>query len=424
MSETMVIIKREFVERVRSRSFVLSTVLFPLLIMASWAVPLLIGSGGSVHRRMVIVDNAPAGLGAKIEADLLAKQEAKDAPTFEVERISTPFATVQAQLTDRVKREEIDGYLYLPADVLERNEVIFRADNIANFNVLGEVRRATSQAVQAYRLRASNIDPALIQSLVSDVKVNTARITAKGEDGGSAQSTFIMAYLISFLMYFMLIFYGVNVMRSVLEEKTNRISEVLISSVRAGPLMLGKILGVGAVAMLQIAIWAAFVGIVGSQTQLLTRRFDLPPNAFAGLRVEPGTALLLLAFFVLGFLLYSALYAALGAAMNTEQEAQQFQMVVLMPLIIPLLFFGKIAAEPLGETATMLGLIPFTAPLTNAMRMAASTVPALQLAASLAGMLVTVLVVAWLAGKIYRMGILSTGRRPSLRELGRWIRAA
>jgi ABC-2 type transport system permease protein len=157
---------------------------------------------------------------------------------------------------------------------------------------------------------------------------------------------------------------------------------------------------------------------------VLASRFHLPPGSLDVIRVAPGTALALVAFFILGFLLYSAVYAALGAAVNSEQEAQQFQMLVLAPMFIPMAFLIRIVTDPLGPTATMLGLIPFTAPVTMAMRLASTTVPASQVIASLAGLVVTVLAVAWLAGKIYRVGILSTGKKPTLAELGQWLRAA
>jgi ABC-2 type transport system permease protein len=222
----------------------------------------------------------------------------------------------------------------------------------------------------------------------------------------------------------MIVMYGMNVLRSVLEEKTNKIAEVIVSSVRADRLMLGKIVGVGSVALLQVAIWVGVIGAIATRSDLLAKRFHLPPHALDVVHLPVASVLAMVAFFVLGFLLYSALYAALGAAVNSEQEAQQFQMFVLLPMIIPMMFLIRIVTDPLGPTATMLGIIPFTAPVTMVMRMAATTVPTVQILASLAGLVVTVLAVAWIAGKIYRVGILSTGKKPSLAELGQWLRAA
>jgi ABC-2 type transport system permease protein len=263
-----------------------------------------------------------------------------------------------------------------------------------------------------------------VAGLVKRVEVGTGRITDEGEEGGSATSTFFLGYIVGFLVYLMILLYGMNVLRSVLEEKTNKISEVIVSSMKASHLMLGKILGVGAVALLQVAVWGAMIGFAVSRSDTLTAHFGMPPGALDVVNVPLGTLLAVLGFFVLGFLLYAALYAALGAAVNSEQEAQQFQMIVMMPLIVPMALVVRIVSDPLGQVATVLGLIPFTAPVTMAMRLASAPVPAGQIVASLALMVATVLAVAWVAGKIYRVGILSTGKRPTLRELGQWLRMA
>src|SRR5262249_30811403 len=143
-----------------------------------------------------------------------------------------------------------------------------------------------------------------------------------------------------------------------------KISEVIVSSMKASHLMLGKIIGVGAVALLQVAIWGAIMGMAASRSDMLTKRFGLPPGALDVVHVPMGTIAAVAGFFVLGFLLYSALYAALGAAVNSEQEAQQFQMLVMMPLIVPVALVFRIVSDPLGSVATTLGMIPFTAPVT------------------------------------------------------------
>lgn len=427
MSEVMTIFRREFLERVRSKSFLIGTILFPLMMAALWILPAAMGDSGGV-RRIVLVDQAPAGVGALVE-QALAQMSAEarndaDRNSYVVEHVTRPLAEVKPDLIRRVQAKEVDGWLYLPPDVVARSQADFRARNVANFAVLKDLSQASSRAVQAARLRASGIEPAQVAALVKPVELRTMRITDKGEEGGSATSQFFLSYIVGFLTYFMIVFYGMNVLRSVLEEKTNKIAEVIVSSMRASHLMLGKILGVGSVALLQVAIWIGIVGVMAARSDVLARRFHLPPGSLDVIRVAPGTAAAVVAFFILGFLLYSAVYAALGAAVNSEQEAQQFQMLVLAPMFIPMAFLIRIVTDPLGPTATMLGLIPFTAPVTMAMRLASTTVPASQVIASLAGLVVTVLAVAWLAGKIYRVGILSTGKKPTLAELGQWLRAA
>jgi ABC-2 type transport system permease protein len=428
MYEMLSVLRREFLERVRSKAFVLGTLLFPVLMAAMWIIPAKMGTGGGT-RHLVIVDQAPAGVGQAVVQLLTAPQPAgadddDEQVTFTAERVAQPLEQVKAGLIGRVQRKEIDGYLYLPPDVVQTSQAEYRARNVANFAVLSAVRRAATQAVQAARLQAAGLDGAQVAALVKRVEVGTGRITDQGEEGGSATSTFFLGYIVGFLVYLMILLYGMNVLRSVLEEKTNKIAEVIVSSMKASHLMLGKILGVGAVALLQVAIWGAMIGFAMARSDTLTQRFGMPPGALDVVHVPAGTLAAVMGFFVLGFLLYAALYAALGAAVNSEQEAQQFQLAVMMPLIVPMALVVRIVSDPLGPMATVLGLIPFTSPVTMAMRLASAPVPPLQIAASLALLAATVLAVAWIAGKIYRVGILSTGKKPTLRELAQWLRMA
>jgi ABC-2 type transport system permease protein len=430
-----IVLRREFLERVRSKGFLIGTVLFPLLMGALWIVPAMLGEGGGT-RKIVIVDQAPAGLGQIVEQVLTHPEAAhpasagasskddEDRITYVVTHETRPLAAVKADLIRRVQAKEIDGWLYLPPDLVQTSQAQYRARDVANFMVIGDLSRATSRAVQAARLQASGIAPAQVAALVKPVQLATGRITDKGEEGGSAQGTFWLAYIFGLLTYMMILLYGVNVMRSVLEEKTNKISEVIVSSMRASHLMLGKILGVGAVALLQVGIWITAAAVAVSRSDAVAAHFHIDPKNLDIVHLPLGMVLGTVGFFIMGFLLYSAVYAALGAAVNSEQEAQQLQIFVLIPVMLPIAFLVRIVTDPLGHMATVLGMIPFTAPVTMAMRMASTTVPAAQVIGSLLGLLVTVLIVAWIAGKIYRVGILSTGKKPSLAELGRWLRAA
>ncbi len=422
MSETFVILKREFLERVRTKSFVISTLLFPVFMAAMLLLPAQ-GGGGGGDRDLVLVDEAPAGVGDYL-ISTLSTPAGEDAIGYRIERAPGRMDAVRDELSRRVQAREIDGYIYLPPDILDRNEAVFRAHNIANFDVLRDIRRAASDGVQAARLMREGLELGQVMALVRPVELQTARITSRGEEGADADTTFVVAFVVAFLIYFMLIFYGMNVMRSVLEEKTSRIAEVLVSSVDATRLMLGKIIGVACVALFQVGIWAVFVAIALSQSDLITRRFGVPPEAFSAMRVDPWVGASLLTFFLLGFFLYAAVYAALGAAVTSEQEAQQLQVVVLLPLIVPIMLMTRIAGEPLGTLATVLGMVPFSSPLSMPFRMAATSIPIGQVVASLLLLAATAFLLTWLAGKIYRVGILSTGKRPTLREVGHWLRAA
>jgi ABC-2 type transport system permease protein len=302
--------------------------------------------------------------------------------------------------------------------------VVFRTRRSGSFDVIRDLRAAGTRAVQRERLARSGIDPAAVAALVAPVQVDEARLTAEGEQRGGALSTFVTAYVVAFLIYLMTTLYGVAVMRSVLEEKTNRIAEVLMSTIRASHLMAGKIIGVGSAAVAQVLIWVAITTVIVSQSDRLGEGFAPPDAVMQALNVPIATGLLLFLYFLLGFFLYASVFAMVGAAVTSEQEAQSVQFIALIPMIAPMLFLETILNAPLGRISTVLGLIPFTSPVTMPMRMASTQVPAVEVVVSLILLIVGIAVVAWIAGKIYRVGILSTGKRPSLGELVRWVRTA
>jgi len=218
--------------------------------------------------------------------------------------------------------------------------------------------------------------------------------------------------------------YGVAVMHSVLEEKTSRTAELLVSAVRAHEVMAGKIIGVGMAAMTQVLVWAVFVLLAAGQVARVRAQTMLPASVSQSWQLDPVTGGLFFLFFVLGFFLYASMFAIIGASATSQHELQSVQFIALVPLMMPLLFLRGIMNAPLGYTATALGLIPFTAPIAMPMRIASTTVPWVQIAASLVSMSVGIVAVSWVAGKVYKLGILSTGKRPTVAELVRWVRSA
>jgi ABC-2 type transport system permease protein len=421
--DILLVIRREFKERVASRSFVVGTLLFPLLMVGLIMLPRLVGSGGT-ERTLALVNEGPAGVGEAFAAVLGAAPPSSGENTYNVVPVGGRFSDLRDSLNARVESKEIDGYVVLPPDVLDSGLIVFRARNIGSFAVMRDLRAAGNRAVQGERLRTAGIGAPAVAALIAPVKVDEARITAGGEERGGALSTFLSAYVVAFLIYLMTTIYGVAVMRSVLEEKTSRIAEVLMSTIRASHLMAGKIIGVGSAAVAQVLIWAALVALIVSQSERLGERFAVPDPVVRALQVEPLTGFLLFVYFLLGFFLYASIFATVGASVTSEQEAQSVQFLALIPLIAPLLFLESILNAPLGPTATTLGIVPFTAPIAMPMRMASTPVPGVEIAVSIALLLVGIMAVAWVAGKIYRVGILSTGKRPSFGELVRWVRSA
>ena len=423
LRDVLLIIRREFKERVASRSFLVVTLIFPTLIAGLIILPRFIGSGGTVWN-LALVSEAPPGVADAFTTALTRPADSSDANTYRLTAVETTVSTAGARLAADLDSKKLDGYIALPADVLQTGKVVFRSRKGASFAVVRDIRIAATRAVQSARLARSGIPPSSVAALIAPVDVDDARLTTEGEQAGGAMSTFITAYAVAFLIYIMTTLYGVAVMRSVLEEKTNRIAEVLMSTIRASHLMAGKIIGVGSAAVAQVLIWVAITTVIVTQSKRFGEGFTLPAPLLQALDVSLPVGLLLFAYFVVGFFLYASVFAMVGAAVTSEQEAQSVQFLALIPLIVPMMFLETILNAPLGGLSTALGILPFTAPVTMPMRLAASPIPPVQIALSLVLLAVGIVVVAWMAGKIYRVGMLSTGKRVSLGELVRWIRAA
>lgn len=422
MREVMIIVRREFLERVRTRAFVIGTIAFPIFMVAIFVLPQL--SDGVVERDLVLVDEAPAPVGDRFVALLTALADSGSGNTYRIERSSGRLVDLRDQLNARVLAEEIDGYVALPPGVLENERVLYRARNVGSGEVVRDLRNAASEAVQTERLRQAGLEQSNVNALFRRVEVDDASVTQTGEEGRGAEATFFYAYIVAFLIYFITVIYGQTVLRNVIEEKTNRIAEVMVSSVRASHLMLGKIVGVGSAALFQVGIWTVAVILVALRSDLIADRFGIPREAFSALTIPPVQAVLFILYFVLGFLLFAAVFAAAGAALTSEQESQSVQMPIMVPLFVPLIFSFRIAADPNSTMARVLGLFPLTAPITMPMRISAGGIPAWEIGASLALLVLGLVFVAWLAGKVFRVGILATGSRPSLRDLARWVREA
>jgi ABC-2 type transport system permease protein len=407
MSNIWIVVKREFLTRVQTRAFVIGTVAFPLLMTLMIAGPAMLAGGR--HVKLALVNEAGPAVGQTFQQLLTAPSGDEDANTYELIATAGGLEQNRETLNRQVRDKELDGYVVLPANLVATSKMGYRGRNISNFELERDIRRAASQAVQAERLGAAGLRAGDVQALLRPVEVEAARVTKTGEEAGDARSSFFLGYIVGFLVYMLTLLYGINVLRSVLEEKTNRIVEVIISSMRAEELMVGKVLGVASVALLQVAIWIGMGVLTGRAS--FASRLGIPARAMSVAGVSPWLVLGVVGFFVFGFLLYSGLFAALGAAVTSEQEAQQLQIVVMAPLIGSLLSMVAVIGDPLGRFSTVLGMIPFSAPVVMPMRMATAAVPPGQIVASLAILLASVLVVTWLAGKIYRVGILSTGHR-------------
>jgi ABC-2 type transport system permease protein len=257
-----------------------------------------------------------------------------------------------------------------------------------------------------------------MQALLQDVDLKTQQVKNGTAVAADASNGFWGAYVMAFMLYFAVVFYGVNVAHSVVAEKTSRVFEVMLASAKPESLMLGKLLGVGAVGLTQIAIWIVFVFLLSASALGAT----LGGSGLAAYGVTLLRLIFFVLYFILGFFFYSALSAGLGATVSQESEVQQFSMIIVLPQVIGLAFIVYILGNPGAWPVVLLSLFPPCTPIVMCLRMAAMAVPVWQLALSLALMVLSIYGMVWVATRIYRVGILMYGKRPTLPEMLRWLK--
>ncbi|HSG49646.1 MAG TPA: ABC transporter permease [Longimicrobiales bacterium] len=408
------VIKREYLQRVRTKWFVIATVAGPVLLMALMLIPYVVSSRGADRdRTLAVMDET----GVLFEGVAPRLEEAG----FTVERAGTG-PEERVRLEEALTEGHMGGYLVLDQGTLARGEIRYFAREAPSPLRRVSLRQAVIQSALEVRLGGNSAD---VDALLSGGSLDVDLLTGEGIRADDPK--FVAAYVGAFLLYMVVLFYAVAVMRSVLEEKTSRIVEVVISSMRPFELMLGKILGVGAVGLTQMAVWvvaAVLIFTLGLPALAAARPEAFSPEFLAEAIPGVGYAVLMVTFFLGGYFIYSGLYAAVGATCNTDEEAQQAQFPVIMLLVVPIIFVTQVIQEPNSTMAMVLSFVPFFTPILMFARAVVGGATLLEVGVSVILMAGTVLAVAWLAGRIYKVGILMSGKRPTLPEIVRWVREA
>ena len=437
MSNISIIIQREFNERVRKKSFIITTLLMPLLMVALMAAPALIMqfSRGDEKRIAVI---AESGLVApRLESDEELRFEPTDLTTEEARRT----------LTDRF------GVLRIGGDILENpSDVKLYANSSSSLSVESSITDQIERILEAEKLKRYNIDN--LQQILDEVKttvtLQTFRNDKSQEEETHAQSSTVATvtgYVLGFILYMFLLIYGQMVMQSVIEEKNNRVLEVMVSSVRPFDLMMGKILGIASVAVVQVAIWGVLICGIGAAVMPHLMPSDVMASAQAMQQGMPDAAaasgmdpemlqavaaitdlgyivrifVCLLLFVFGGYLFYSAMFAAVGSAVDNVQDASQLQTPITLPIILALLMMFAVIRDPNSQMAFWFSVIPFTSPIVMIVRIPYD-IPLWEIALSLAVLYASFVGMVWFAAKIYRVGIFMYGKKPTLGELFKWVR--
>jgi len=437
MRKFLAILKREYVQRLRAKMFIVTTIMFPLAMALFSIVPVVImGMDVGSPMRLAVVDGtgklfgrlrnelgnretASTGeINPATGGDVGQTSRSQNLTLEEVHVSNVAQGDVKADLDRRLRGNEIDGFLLLPSDLFEGGKVQFFRRNTGDVITTRRVQQAIRSAVREQRLVDANVNAKTLAALSQPLDFETSRISSSGQER-DAGGGFALVFAVGFIMYLTVLLYGQVVLGAIIEEKETRIAEILFSSIKPFTLMMGKLLGVSLVALTQLAIWgiafAAFtlygVGVLASK--------GIPANI-------PNIPLVFyiyfVLFFLLGYFVYSTLYALIGSAVTTPQEGGQLAMPIVLLLVVGFYFFLPVSRSPDSSFAFWISLVPFFAPITMLVRIVTQTPPFWQIALSLIIGFSTTGLLMWLASRVYRVGMLMYGKRASIPEMLRWVR--
>lgn len=442
-SKLWAIIRREYVERVRTKWFIISTLFAPLLFAGILFLPLILMNrdAKSVAPRMVILDATQRGLGKFVARSIAVTLTiAEDAAIADV-RVVNPdsMARARADATTEVAHRIANGFVVLDSTTLDGGPVTYAGRRADSRATRVTIENAVRSGLIALRLQTSGLSAASVDSVVS-APVPTLHAESINDAGldASTQAKALLAAIVAFFLYMSIIFYGQSMLSGVIEEKMSRVSEIVISSVKPETLLAGKVIGVTAVGLTQQIVW---VGGTLALTSARAMLFGAPAVAkaqeasaagglgssdiLAAIVATPWSwVIVVMFFFLLGLLFYGALYAAIGATVGSEQDARQAATPVVMLVVVTGVLISPTVQNPTSQLAAIMSLLPFSSPIIMPIRMAMTNVPVIQVLGSLAILLASCVGATWLAGRIYRVGMLMYGKRPTLSELRRWIFAS
>ncbi len=434
MSKIGIVIEREYMERVKKKSFIITTILMPLLMLLLMALPAILMSvlDGS-EATVLVVDNS-GRIGTRLT----------DTPEVKF-RSATPDVTV-----DSAMRAQSEGMvLVIPSNIIDsrRGQLKLMSSGPVSIMVESTITNQVNQLVEDARLKEYNIEnlDQIMESVKSDVSLSTLRTDKEDTEALSSDLSYGLGIGLTFILYMFLLIYGQMVMTSIIEEKSNRVLEVVVTSVKPAQLMLGKIVGVALVAVTQMVLWGVILVMISGfllpsllpadvmSDVTAVRMGDMSAvshqdniemiqavASFTQVGDIVGLIVLMTLFLVLGFLLYSSIFAAVGSTVDNIQDASQLSSFAVFPIVFGLIFAMLAAADPMGPLAFWSSMFPLTAPMVMVARIPAG-IPAWEIVLSLVLLVISFLAMVWVAGKIYRVGIFMYGKKPSVKEIVKWI---
>ena len=410
MHNVWLIAKREYLERIRTKAFLVMTVLIPLL-MGGGIVGTAIAGRSQQSNSHIAVVSPDLDLAQDLQNELEHGRNSK----MLVDVISPAAADTRTVLDSELSNKQLDGYLWIvaPKTASARPTFTYTPRSRADIVTRGTIVDALSTVLTREGLTHKGMGSADVEALMAPVRLDSSQ-AGKND---SSEGAFYSAYVLFFLMYFVIMLYGMNVARSIIEEKTSRIFEVLLATIRPEEMMAGKVIGVGSVGLTQVGIWL-LTAVVLTATPLVSRL----TGSDVHVALSATQIVFFVIYFLLGYLLYSSIAAALGAMTNSEQELQQLNMFLVLPLALCMFGLGFVIPNPDGLVARIMSMTPFFAPLIMYMRISIKMPPVWEIGVSITLTVATIWAILWVASRIYRVGILMYGKKPNVAEVVRWLK--
>ncbi|ADV83371.1 ABC transporter permease [Terriglobus saanensis] len=407
MRNLLLIAKREYLERVRTRAFAIATVLIPLVMVGA----ILLSTRGTKSAGHIAIVSSDSALALDLQEEL----EKSDSSEMLVD-VEQPTPGWQQRLNTAVGKKDIDGYLLIDSSTPDP-VITYSSGSKGDISTKSTLNNALRRVLARERLLHRGMRRNDIDALLKTPVLQTATVSNGHVSSSNTTTGFYAAYALFFLMYFVVMMHGINVASSVVEEKSSRVFEVMLATVKPSDMMGGKLLGVGAVGLTQVGIWVLCIAAL-----LFTPALALMGAGDFKLQLSGFQLVAFVVFFILGFMLYSSIAAAVGALVSSEQELRQFNMVIALPMAVNTFVLAPVILAPNSLLSTILSFIPTSTPLLMFLRLSIADVPLWQVGLSIVTLSLSICAVVWFAARIYRVGILMYGKRPTLPEILRWVR--
>lgn len=417
--KALLVIRREYKENVRKRSFIISTIVVPIFMLAFLVIPIVLSGLEPNDRYRVTVLDQTGAMGRDIVLalnDTLQDGSRKYVANAIAAR-GDRFDAHRLELVEKIIQGKLDIVVAIPSTVLDDGKLSYITREVRSFTVLERFESVVADIVLERRLASAGLEYEQVRSLTTGVFMELSQITSKGEvEPRDFLSEWGLVFVFVMILYMALLTWGITISRGIIEEKSSRVVEVLLSSIKPFDLLFGKVVGTGLAGLTQLSIWAVagfFISLYGA-----TGAAPVLEN----IHVAPIIFVYFMLYFVLGFLLYSAMFTVIGSICSTDQDAQQLQGLVTLPLIIPILCLMLIIQSPNSTFAVVLSLIPVFTPMVMLARVILLEPPLWQILLSIALLTASIFAAVSFSARVFRIGILMYGKRPSLREVIRWYR--